>query len=94
MPINPIPTSGQRTWKISVAGPDNVEFTVEAYTATSTEGQADAATQSLINHLAQWPDLVEIGYAQKQAVEVYAITPDVPPVPIVDAAPGKSGKSR
>lgn len=97
MPINPNPTSGQRTWKISLAGPDNVEFMVEAYTAMSTEGQVDAAIQSLINHLSQWPDLAGIGYAQKQALEVYFITPDVPevpPVPVVDEAPGKSDRSR
>ncbi len=76
MPISTTPTPGQRTWKINITGPDNVEFMIEAYAGMSTEVQADAVTQSLINHLAQWPDMVSLGYAQKQALQTYAITPD------------------
>lgn len=76
MPISTTPTPGQRTWKVSIVGPDNVEFTIEAYTTMSTEAQADDVTQSLVNHLAQWPDLVSLGVAQKQTLQTYAITPD------------------
>jgi len=77
MPIDPISTPGEGSWKISVAGPDGVEFMIQAVSAVSTEGQMDAVSQSLVNHLDSWPDLVLINYAQKTTVGIHNITPDL-----------------
>lgn len=78
MPIDPTPTPGQRFWKISMDGPNSVSFNIDVYADVATEQDADAMTQSLVNHLSQWPDLVKINYAQKQEFQIYNILPDVP----------------
>lgn len=77
MPIDPTGTPGQRSWSLNVTGPDNVEFQVQVYAAISTETQADDVTQSLVNHLAEWPDLVALT-AVKIMPQAHAITPDGP----------------
>lgn len=76
MPISPTPAYGGPDWKISIAGPDNVEFNIVAYSAVSSVAEVDEVTQSLVNHLALWPDLVSLTLAQKVVPAVYDITPD------------------
>jgi len=77
MPITPVGSLIPDSWTVNLTGgPDSEEvFTVELITPSmSTEGQIDDAVQSLVDHLAAWPDLMSMT-ASKKAVQPYAIAP-------------------
>lgn len=76
MPISPTPSIGTAVYQVWVTGPNDVEFRVEVASQIHTEANADAAIQSLVNHLAEWPDLVSIGQAGKVVPNRYVITVD------------------
>lgn len=78
MPISTTPSIGTAVYQVWVTGPNDVEFRVEVASQIHTEANADAAIQSLVNHLAGWPDLVAISQAGKSVPNGYAITPDTP----------------
>lgn len=75
MPINPTPSTGQPDYQVWVTGPDDVEFKIVVASQIHTEPHADAALQSLVNHLAEWPDLVSLS-GGKAVPNNYTITPD------------------
>jgi hypothetical protein len=62
---------------------NGTEFEVKPYTDVVTPADADAALQSLVNHLQGWGDLA-VGTtvtAFKIETEGYSITPDAEPTP-------------
>jgi hypothetical protein len=75
MPISETPTPGQAKYEVWVTGPNDVEFRIEVASQVHTEPNADAALQSLVDHLTEWPDLVAISNASKTVPSTYAITP-------------------
>lgn len=74
MPIDPTGTPNGAVWRLRVIGPDDVYFNIELSPGTETEGQSDDATQSLLDHLAMWPDLTAISEAVKVTSRQHAIT--------------------
>lgn len=78
MPISNTPSFGGASYSVWLVGPNDVEFEVKVVSMIHTEANADAAIQSLVNHLAEWPDLINFGVAQKTRTEARAITPDEP----------------
>lgn len=78
MPTNPTPSTSSPLYRIWVIGPNDVEFQIDLGSQIHTEPNGEEAVQSLVNHLAEWPDLVSISYAHKTVTNIYTITPDAP----------------
>lgn len=75
MPLSTTPSTGPVAYEVWVTGPNDVEFRIEVVSQVHTEENADAALQSLVDHLTEWPDLTTINYANKTRVEVFGMTP-------------------
>jgi hypothetical protein len=75
MPVSSTPDLGGPEWQLSFSGPDGTSFDVRISAPIATETQGDAAIQSLVNHLSDWPDLVALS-SYKGIANNYPITPD------------------
>lgn len=77
MPITPNGSPSPFSWRAQFDGPDGVVFQLDVPAGTQTEAETDGAAQSLINYLADWPELGTLT-ASKITMQNHDITPDGP----------------